>query len=245
MSIPEDRDRKYAVVPRTLELGEEATRLRGLPAAVASTPGTTLALHNFTGLEILRTLADLSAEPEPWVIAAVECDEGSDAYRVKDFLDTPVNLEVRIGPQAEQLCNLAWFWLDGRYTGHRSDRWSTNEIVEAAGAHTAGTAALVESGLEWGWNKSLLKYTGDFTGLEFTALAARHLITEGTPWDQAAYDALTMPYRRTVGPLHPDDAPSGVEGRALTGLLVPTALAVGTSFGLVSAVRAVRRRLAR
>ena len=37
------------------------------------------------------------------------------------------------------------------------------------------------------------------------ALVVRDLIEEGTPWDQAAYDLLTGPWRRIIGPVHPDD----------------------------------------
>ena len=37
------------------------------------------------------------------------------------------------------------------------------------------------------------------------ALVVRDLIEEGTPWDQAAYDVLTGPWRRIIGPIHPDD----------------------------------------
>ncbi len=37
------------------------------------------------------------------------------------------------------------------------------------------------------------------------ALVVRDLIEEGTPWDQAAYDVLTGPWRRAIGPIHPED----------------------------------------
>jgi hypothetical protein len=37
------------------------------------------------------------------------------------------------------------------------------------------------------------------------ALVVRDLIEEGTPWNQAAYDCLTGPWRRVIGPIHPDD----------------------------------------
>jgi hypothetical protein len=37
------------------------------------------------------------------------------------------------------------------------------------------------------------------------ALVVRDLIEEGTPWDWAAYDLLTGPWRRVIGPVHPDD----------------------------------------
>ncbi len=37
------------------------------------------------------------------------------------------------------------------------------------------------------------------------ALVVRDLIEEGTPWDQAAYDVLTRPWRWAIGPIHPDD----------------------------------------
>ena len=37
------------------------------------------------------------------------------------------------------------------------------------------------------------------------ALVVRDLIDEGTRWDRAAYDLLTGPWRRIIGPIHPDD----------------------------------------
>jgi hypothetical protein len=37
------------------------------------------------------------------------------------------------------------------------------------------------------------------------ALFARDLIDETTDWNQAAYDLLTGPWRRVIGPIHPDD----------------------------------------
>ncbi len=37
------------------------------------------------------------------------------------------------------------------------------------------------------------------------ALVVRDLIEEAAPWNRAAYDVLTGPWRRTIGPIHPDD----------------------------------------
>ena len=37
------------------------------------------------------------------------------------------------------------------------------------------------------------------------ALAVRNLIDEATEWNQEAYDLLTGPWRRVIGPIHPDD----------------------------------------
>ena len=37
------------------------------------------------------------------------------------------------------------------------------------------------------------------------ALAVRDLIDEATPWNREAYDLLTGPWRRAIGPVHPDD----------------------------------------
>ena len=39
------------------------------------------------------------------------------------------------------------------------------------------------------------------------ALVVRDLIDEDTPWNRAAYDCLTGPWRRVIGPVHPDDEP--------------------------------------
>jgi hypothetical protein len=43
-------------------------------------------------------------------------------------------------------------------------------------------------------------------GPEMLALAARDLIDEATPWNQAAYDELTAPWVAAFGPIHPEDA---------------------------------------
>ncbi len=37
------------------------------------------------------------------------------------------------------------------------------------------------------------------------ALVVRDLIDETTDWNRAAYDVVTSPWRRVVGPIHPDD----------------------------------------
>jgi len=37
------------------------------------------------------------------------------------------------------------------------------------------------------------------------ALAIHDLIDENTAWNQAAYDLLSGPWRRVIGPIHPDD----------------------------------------
>ena len=39
------------------------------------------------------------------------------------------------------------------------------------------------------------------------ALLLRDLIGQCPGWDQDAYDLLTGPWRQTIGPIHPDDAP--------------------------------------
>ena len=39
------------------------------------------------------------------------------------------------------------------------------------------------------------------------ALVSRDLIGQHPGWDQDAYDLLTGPWRQTIGPIHPDDAP--------------------------------------
>ena len=39
------------------------------------------------------------------------------------------------------------------------------------------------------------------------ALLLRDLIGQHPGWDQDAYDLLTGPWRQTIGPIHPDDAP--------------------------------------
>ena len=49
---------------------------------------------------------------------------------------------------------------------------------------------------------------GRAAGRAAVALVVRDLIDEDTPWNRAAYDVLTGPWRRVIGPVHPDDEPS-------------------------------------
>ncbi len=42
-------------------------------------------------------------------------------------------------------------------------------------------------------------------GCAALALVVRDLIDEATEWNQAAYDRLTVPWRWTIGSVHPDD----------------------------------------
>ena len=44
-----------------------------------------------------------------------------------------------------------------------------------------------------------------FAATAAAALVVRDLIDDATPWNQAAYDRLTGPWRRVIGPIHPDD----------------------------------------
>jgi hypothetical protein len=68
----------------------------------------------------------------------------------------------------------------------------------AAGA-AAGDAARVAAGA------AARAAAGDAARVAAGALVVRDLIEEATPWDWAAYDLLTGPWRRVIGPVHPDD----------------------------------------
>lgn len=65
---------------------------------------------------------------------------------------------------------------------------------DAAWKATRGTAWKATRGTSWGatWGAAW-------------GLLVRDLIGQYPGWDQAAYDLLTGPWRRTIGPIHPDD----------------------------------------
>ena len=100
------------------------------------------------------------------------------------------------GPQGEQVAalieccrTLSAAELDRLYTA-----WDAAWVAARDAARDAaqGAARDAARGAAWGAAWGLL---------------LRDLIGQRHGWDQAAYDALTGPWRRTIGPIHPDDAP--------------------------------------
>ena len=100
------------------------------------------------------------------------------------------------GPQGEQVAalieccrTLSAAELDRLYTA-----W--NDARDAARVAARDAAWLAARVAAWG------------AALDATAgLMCRDLIGQYPGWDQDAYNLLTGPWRRTIGPIHPDDAP--------------------------------------
>lgn len=81
-----------------------------------------------------------------------------------------------------------------------------------------GETALKGAGLTPPLNKAVCV---DEAVQHLNALAARHLITDGTRWDQDTYDRATWAYRVAFGRLHPDDpAPTPERSRQLLDLAI-------------------------
>ena len=204
-------DTLYSVVRKTAKPGDAATDACGDPAQIGHTINSVPAFLNFTARETLAAVANLDIDPTPWAVATVEY-RADGWYAITKILEEPYNLTAAIGPQAEQLQQLALIWpfidrdLHPTYKPeersateaftYRAARRNASEALDAASAE-----AFTDSPLEWAWD--ILET--DRGGGEFQALAARHLIDPATPWDQDAYDAMTREYRLHVGQLHPDD----------------------------------------
>lgn len=196
----------YAVVPLAAKTGDTASNGHGGPAETGTTPDDAPALINFSGNQILEALANLPTHQRPWTIAVV-ARRPNGSLDIAEVLDDPLHLTERLGPQAPQLSALAAAWpgLDAGPSGESyrpGQSWGFDEILAFRRARRAVAEVLDNSGLEYGWEA----LQGEYDGAEFAALAARHLITPGTSWDQEAYDRLTREYRANVGKLHPDDA---------------------------------------
>ena len=102
------------------------------------------------------------------------------------------------GPQGEQVAalieccrTLSAAELDRLYTAGYAARYAARYAAWAA-ARDAARAAAGDT-------------AGAAAGDTACALTVRDLIGQRDGWDQAAYDALTGPWRRTIGPIHPDD----------------------------------------
>lgn len=197
----------YAVVPLAAKTGDTATNGYGGNAEPGSTPDAAPALINFSGNQILEALANLSINKRPWSIARVVRRRPTGSLGVLEILDEPLNLVARLGPQAFHLSALAAVWPSIQEGGPNAADyspgrlWTSTEVLAFRRARRAVADVLDNSGLEYGWET----VQGEYDGAEFPALAARHLIAEGTPWDQVAYDRLTHEYRAYVGKLHPED----------------------------------------
>ena len=113
------------------------------------------------------------------------------------------------GPQGEQVAALiercrvlSGVEVDRLAVAWNATRGATRnrDAAWAATFHAARDAAR-EAAWDAAWHAAWA--AGDAT----RGLLLRDLIGQRHGWDQAAYDALTGPWRRTIGPIHPDDAP--------------------------------------
>ena len=122
-----------------------------------------------------------------------------------------IDAHVALGPQGVQIAafieRCATLTADdvrrlvGAWVGARGTAWDTAWDAAWVGAWVGarGTAwvATLDAAQGTAWVA-----TRDAT----RGLLLRDLIGQRPGWDQAAYDLLTGPWRRTIGPIHPDDA---------------------------------------
>ena len=106
-----------------------------------------------------------------------------------------------------------------RYAARDADRDAAGDDARVAARDAAGDAARAAAGYAARYAardaaraaaRAAAGYAardaaGDAAGDTACALTVRDLIGQRDGWDQAAYDALTGPWRRTIGPIHPDD----------------------------------------
>ena len=87
--------------------------------------------------------------------------------------------------------------LDATRDGARDTAWDAAWVGAWVGARGTAWVATLDAAQGTAWVA-----TRDAT----RGLLLRDLIGQRPGWDQAAYDLLTGPWRRTIGPIHPDDA---------------------------------------
>lgn len=168
--------------------------------------------------DFLISLASWTAEaPIPWVIAELDGTPGTADLVVTELRpDLESLISSQLGPDHASLAALATTILahdeaalngPGETLYDRAYRLDTGETLEETEewftAENSAKESLAAAGITFDWNT----LRSCISGSEFLPLAARHLIDENTPWNQAAYDYLTQPWRTTIGALHPDDAP--------------------------------------
>ena len=114
------------------------------------------------------------------------------------------------GPQGEQVAalieccrTLSAAELDRLYTAWYAAGYAARYAARHAARDAAGYAARYAARAAAGY--AARDAAGDAAGDTACALTVRDLIGQRDGWDQAAYDALTGPWRRTIGPIHPDD----------------------------------------
>ena len=112
-------------------------------------------------------------------------------------------------PQAAQIDAL--IERAGRLTLVECDRLvAARDAAGVAAGDAAGVAAGVAArdaarAAAWDAARVAVRFAAGVAAAAAVALVVRDRIGEGTPWDRAAYDLLTGPWRRVIGPIHPDD----------------------------------------
>jgi hypothetical protein len=82
--------------------------------------------------------------------------------------------------------------------------WFAARVAAGAAARDAAGAAAGAAARDAAWFAA--RVAAWFAARDAArALVVRDLIEEATPWDWAAYDVLTGPWRRVIGSVHPDD----------------------------------------
>ncbi len=100
-------------------------------------------------------------------------------------------------PQAAQIDELVG--RAGRLTSVECDRLATDWVAARLAARLAARVAARDASRDADW---FAAWVADRVA---EALAVRDLIDEATPWNREAYDLLTGPWRRAIGPVHSDD----------------------------------------
>jgi hypothetical protein len=89
-------------------------------------------------------------------------------------------------------------WDAARYAAGDAARYAAGDAARYAARYAAWDAA-----------RAAARYAARYAA---GALTVRDLIGTRDGWDQSAYDLLTGPWRKVVGPIHPDDADLRVMG---------------------------------
>ena len=109
-------------------------------------------------------------------------------------------------PQAAQIDAL--IERAARLTSVECDRLIEAWDATRDAAWVAGRDAAVVAGRVAAWDAAWVAAwvaARDAAVVAAAALVVRDLIDDATPWNQAAYDRLTGPWRRVIGPIHPGD----------------------------------------
>ena len=85
----------------------------------------------------------------------------------------------------------------------RAAAWDVARDADRAAAWDAAWDAAWAAALDAAW--AAARVAALAAAWVAGVLVVRDLIDQTTAWNQAAYDALTGPWRTVIGPIHPDD----------------------------------------